>query len=81
MIGLLHREVKVPAYARLDNVLGARAVERQGRRTYRVDDRNSLLIIICEDDVARRIMTGASALRNRLGHGLRAYIAQAEQIV
>lgn len=81
IIGLLHREVKVPGYARVDNVVGARAVERQGRRAYRTDDHNSLLIIMCEEETARRIITAAGALRQRLGHGVRAYVMQAEQSV
>jgi len=81
VIGLLHREVKVPGYTRLDNVVGARAIERQGRRAYRIDDHNSLVVIMCEEDLARRIITAADALRRRLGHGIRAYVTQAEQFV
>jgi hypothetical protein len=81
IIGLLHREVVVPRYVRLDNLSGGREVEREGRRAYRVDDRNSLIIIVCDDSLAERIVSGAASLRQRLGHGVHAYVTQAERVV
>jgi len=81
VIGLLHREVGVRSYARLDDVMGAHAVERKDRRAYRVDSSSSMIIIVCEDDIAGQIMAGLAALRTRLGHGIHAYAAQAEQFV
>ena len=81
VISLLHREVDVPRYLRLDNLNGARAVDRDGRRAYRIDDRNSLIIIVCDDGLAERVISGVATLRQRLGHGVHAYATQAERVV
>jgi hypothetical protein len=81
IISLLHRELEVPRYLRLDNLNAGRAVEREGRRAYRVDDRNSLIIVLCDDDLAEQIISGVTNLRQRLGHGVHAYAMPAEQVV
>ena len=79
IIGLLHREIAVPDYLRLDGVTVAHEIERQGRRAYHSDDRNTLIVVVCEDDMAERIVQGVAALTRRVEHGLRAYAMPAEQ--
>lgn len=81
VLRLLHREVAVPDYARFDRVVLAHEVERPDRRAYRTDARNSMIVIICADDIARRILHEVSALRERLGRGVRAYVVSAEEVV
>jgi len=81
VIGLLHREVAVPRYMRLDDVAIAYEVERQGRRAYRMDGRNSLIVIVCTDEVAGRIVRGVAAVGKRVGDGVSAYAMPAEQAV
>ena len=79
VIGLLHRDAAVHDYLRLDGVCVSREVERQDRRAYRSDNRNSLISIICADDIADRILHGVAALRGRLGCGVRAYAMPADE--
>jgi len=81
VITLLHREVRIPRYLRLDGVTDARAIERQGRCAYRLDQRDSMIIIICDDAIAARVMAGLAALRDRLGDGIRSYAMHAEEVV
>lgn len=81
IISLLHRELEVPRYLRLDNLSAGRAVEREGRRAYRVDDGNSLIIVVCDDGLAERLISSVTNLRHRLGHGVHAYVMPAEQTV
>ena len=81
VIGLLHREVAVPDYVRLDGLVGARAVKREGRKAYRADDRNSMAIIVCADDVAGQLMAGVEALCERVEHGVCAYVTDVERVV
>jgi hypothetical protein len=81
IMGVLHREIEVPRYVRLDNMTGVREVEREGRRAYRSDDLHSLITIVCADDMAARILTGIAAVRGRLGHGVHAYSVSVEQFV
>lgn len=79
VIGLLHREIAVPGYARLDGVALAREVERPGRRAYRSDDHNSLIIVVCADEIADRILQGVKGLRGRVEQGVRAYSMSAQE--
>jgi len=81
VIGLLHREVEVTSYLRLNDVGGAHAIEREGRSAYRVDDRNSMIVVVCEERTARQIMAGVEGLRNRAGRGIHAYVTPAEDFV
>jgi hypothetical protein len=81
VITLLHREIRVPRYQRLDGIADARAIERQGRSAYHVEQRNSMIIITCDDDAAAKIMAGLAALRDRLGEGIRGYATRVEQAV
>ena len=80
-MGLLHREIVVADYARLDNVVLAREVARQGRRAYRMDDGNHLIIVVCADDIAARVLQGIAGLRERPGGGIRAYAMAVEQVM
>jgi len=79
VIGLLHREVAVPSYMRLDDVAIARQVKRGDRRAYGMDGRNSLIVIVCTDEVAGRIVRGVAAVGKRVGDGVSAYAMPAEQ--
>ncbi len=81
MIGLLHREVGVPSYVRLDDVVVAREVDRPSGRIYRMDDRNSMIVVVCADDVARRVAEGVTALGERVGRGVRVFATPAEAVV
>ena len=81
IMGVLHREVEIPRYVRIDNMLGVRSVQREGRRAYRTDDGHCLIIAVCVDDMAARILTGMAAVRARLGHGVHAYSTHVEQYV
>ncbi|UCH34095.1 MAG: hypothetical protein JSV65_16320 [Armatimonadota bacterium] len=81
VIGLLHREIEVPSYTRVDNLTAVMAIQRGGRLAYRLDDGNSMMIVVCADDVGGRILAGVATLRERLGHGVHAYVTQAEQVV
>jgi len=81
VIGLLHREVAIPGYVRFDDVVVAREVDRPSGRVYRSDDRNSMIVVVCADDVAHRVIAGVTALGERVGLGVRVFATPAEAVV
>ena len=80
---ILHRDMILPRYTRLENVQGARVLELE-RRTdadYEHLPKNHMIVAIAGDDVIARLVRDFQALRARLKHGLRGYVTDVVDVV
>jgi hypothetical protein len=71
----------VPRYTRIDSVIGARMVQLREEASYLADRRNRLIMAIAEEQVIGRIVADLRELREREGHGLRAFVVPVNQVV
>ncbi|MFB3879908.1 MAG: hypothetical protein ACE149_01530 [Armatimonadota bacterium] len=78
--GIIERGMIVSRYTRVDNVVGARMVEREAIG-YLADRRNRLIIIVAEPATMAKLVDGLRELRTRRGHGLRAFVVKAETVI
>ena len=79
--GIIERDMVVSRYTRIDDVIGARMVEQQEETGYAVDRRNRLIMLIAEPATMARIVDDLRDLRNRKGHGLRAFVVDASTVI
>ena len=81
---IIERDMVVPRYSRVDNVIGARMAEREARESegpYLADRRNHMIILVAEELTISRITEQLRALRRRKGHGLRAFVVPVGEVV
>ena len=79
--GIIERGMVVPRYSRIDSVIGARMVQVQETASYHTDRRNRMIIAIAEAATIAHLVAELRALREREGHGLRAFVVPASQVV
>ena len=78
--GIIERGMIISRYTRVDNVVGARMVEREATG-FLADRRNRLIIVIAEPPTMARLVDDLRELRTRKGHGLRAFVVKAETVI
>ena len=78
---IIERGMVIPRYSRIDNVIGARTVEMQHQSSYLDDRRNRMIVAIGEPAVIAQIVAELRALRDREGHGLRAFVVPVLEVV
>jgi len=79
---IIEREMAgIPRFTRIDNVIGARMVEREAATGYRTDRRNRMIVAVAEPAVIARITAGLRVLREQKGHGLRAFVVPLEEVI
>jgi hypothetical protein len=78
--GIIERGMIVSRYTRVDNVVGARMVEREAIG-YLADRRNRLIIIVADPATIAKLVDDLRDLRTRKGHGLRAFVVKAETVI
>ena len=78
--GIIERGMVVSRYTRVDNVVGARMVEREAAG-YVADRRNRLIIIVADPPTIAKLVGALRELRARRGHGLRAFVMKAETVI
>ena len=78
---IMQRGMVLARYSRLDDVKGARMVEIERRTGYALDRRNRLLLAVADEEIIAGIVTELRRLREREGHGLRAFVVPVEDVV
>lgn len=78
---IIESDMVVPRYTRIDNVIGARMVQLQEETGYLADRRNRMIMVIAEEQVVGKIVNNLRELREREGHGLRAFVVPVSQVV
>ena len=78
--GIIERGMIISRYTRVDNVVGARMVEREATG-FLADRRNRLILVIAEPPTMARLVADLRELRTRKGHGLRAFVVKAETVI
>ena len=81
VIGIIHRQMTIPRYTKVRDVIGARA-DIQEETDYPLPGvRNHMLIIVAEHDTIDCLLADLKALRANRGHGLRAFVTPVEQVI
>lgn len=78
---LVESVMVVARYSRIDNVIGARMAEQEQETGYLTDRRNQMILIIAEPAAIARLVDNFRALRQRKGHGLRAFVVPAAAVI
>ena len=78
---LAERAMVVPRYSRIDNVIGARMAEQEQETGYLTDRRNQMILVIAEPATIARLADDLRAMRQRKGHGLRAFVMPAAAVI
>ncbi len=77
---IIERGMVVSRYTRVDNVVGARMVEREATG-YIADRPNRLIIVIADTPTMAVLVDDLRELRTRKGHGLRAFVVKTETVI
>jgi hypothetical protein len=77
---IFQEEMAVARYSKVAGVVGARmdVLEETG---YATDRRNNLILVVTDDDTMARIVEKLTALRDRVGYGVRGVVTQAEVVI
>ena len=78
---IIERGMVIPRYSRIDDVIGARTAEMQHQVSYLDDRRNRMIVAIAESAVIAQIVGDLRLLRDREGHGLRAFVVPVLAVV
>jgi hypothetical protein len=78
---IIEQGMVIPRYTRIDNVVGARAAEMEAATSYVADRNNRMIVAIAEPPTIAQIVQGLSVLRQQAGHGLRAFVVPATQVI
>jgi len=78
---LIGRAMVVARYSRIDHVIGARMAEQEQETGYFTDRRNQMILAIAEPATIARLVEDLRALRQRKGHGLRAFVMPAATVI
>jgi len=79
--GIIERHMVVARFTRIDNVIGARMAEREQETGSPAERRNRIIMLVAESATINRILSDLKALRERKGHGLRAFVVEAETVI
>jgi hypothetical protein len=79
--GIIERDMIVSRYTRIDEVTGARMAEQEEETGYAADRRNRLIVLVAEAATMARIVDDLRDLRSRRGHGLRAFVVEATDVI
>jgi len=82
IVGIIRRHMHIPRYTKISGVVGARQeiVAETDYGTMPANNRH-MLVALAERETAYAIIEDLRALRQRKGHGLRAYITAAEEVI
>jgi len=78
---IIERDMIVPRYSRVDNVIGARMAKQEEKSGYLADRRNRMILVVAEPTTIARIVANLRDLRARKGHGLRAFVVPATEVI
>jgi len=78
---LVQRDMVIPRYTRIDDVVGARIAERERETGYTTERRSRLMVLVAEDSVIDKLVRNLRALRRRHGHGLRGFVVPTENVI
>jgi hypothetical protein len=78
---IIERDMVVARYTRVDDVIGARMAAQEAESGYLADRRNRIIILVAEPATVARIVGDLRALRARKGHGLRAFVVPATNVI
>lgn len=78
---IIEQDMVVARYSRIDDVIGARMAEQEAQSGYLTDRRNRMIVVVAEPSTITRIVGDLRALRQRKGHGLRAFVVPATTVI
>ncbi len=78
---VIERGMIVPRYSRVDEVIGARMVGLEAAGNYLSDRRNRMIMLVAEPHTIGDLITELRALRQREGHGLRAFVVPVTEVI
>lgn len=78
---LIERAMVVARYTRIDDVIGARMAEQEDHTGYLTDRRNQMIVVISEKATIARLVEDLRGLRQRKGHGVRAFVVPAATVI
>jgi len=78
---IIERHMVVSRYTRIDNVIGARMVERAEESGRPAERRNRVILLVAEPNTITGILNELKALREREGHGLRAFVVKTDAVI
>jgi hypothetical protein len=78
--GIIQREMLVPRYTRVRDVIGARG-DNMHNLNIVPDGKNHMLFIVASHDIIEELATAFRALRAAKGHGLRGYITPVDGLI
>lgn len=78
---IIERHMVVSRYTRIDDVIGARMVEREEDTGHRSERQNRIILIVAEPSVITGMLDELKALRDREGHGIRAFVVPVSRVI
>ncbi len=78
---IVGRHMVVSRYTRIDDVIGARMVEREEDTAQRSERQNRIILIVAEPSTIAGMLDELKALREREGHGLRAFVVPVSRVI
>jgi len=78
---IFQRHMVVARYTRIDNVIGARMAEREQETGRSSERRNRIILLVADSPTIKRILADLEALRDREGHGLRAFVLPVTRVI
>jgi hypothetical protein len=78
---IIERHMVVSRYTRIDNVIGARMAEREEDTGVRAERRNRVILLVAEPGTITGMLADLKSLREREGHGLRAFVVPVSRVI
>ena len=78
---IVERHMVVSRYTRIDDVIGARMVEREEDTGQRSQRQNRIILIVAEPTTIAGMLDELKALREREGHGIRAFVVPVSRVI
>lgn len=78
---IIERHMVISRYTRIDDVIGARMVEREEDTGERSERQNRIILLVAEPSVINRMLGELKALHDREGHGIRAFVVPVSRVI
>lgn len=77
---VFQRTMAVTRYSKIEGVVGAR-MDALAESDYATEGRNSLILVVADEETMDLIVRDLRALREQLGHGLRGVVTNADSVI
>lgn len=78
---VIERHMVISRYTRIDGVVGARMAERAEETGQPAERRNRVIILVADPDSVVRMLADLNVLREREGHGIRAFAIPTSRVI